>query len=68
MKLPQRICAHGSLFTSRRSRERVTTMAELKQYEDLAALAARLFMAAIFVLYGYFKLTGYAGTVAYLGR
>jgi len=43
-------------------------MAELKQYEDLAALAARLFMAAIFVLYGYFKLTGYAGTVAYMGR
>jgi uncharacterized membrane protein YphA (DoxX/SURF4 family) len=43
-------------------------MAGLKQYEDLAALVARLFMGALFVLYGYFKLTGYAGTVAYMGR
>jgi putative oxidoreductase len=43
-------------------------MADLEQYEDLAALVARLFMGALFVLYGYFKLTGYAGTVAYMGR
>lgn len=25
-------------------------------------------MAILFILYGYFKLTGYAGTVAYMGR
>ena len=43
-------------------------MAELKQYEDLAALVARLSMGALFVLYGYFKLTSYAGAVAYMGR
>ena len=51
-----------------RSREQGTTMAELKQYEDLGALVARLFMGALFILYGYLKLTGYAGTVAYMGR
>ena len=39
-------------------------MTEFKHYEDLAALVARLFMAILFILYGYFKLTGYAGTVA----
>ena len=43
-------------------------MTEFKHYEDLAALVARLFMAILFILYGYFKLTGYAGTVAYMGR
>jgi putative oxidoreductase len=43
-------------------------MADLKQYEDLAALVARLFMGALFVLYGYFKLTSYAATVTYTGR
>ena len=43
-------------------------MADLEQYEDFATLVARLFMGALFVLYGYFKLTGYAGTVAYMGR
>ena len=32
------------------------------------ALVARLFMSSLFVLYGYFKLTGFAGTVAYMGR
>lgn len=43
-------------------------MTEFKHYEDLAALVARLFMAILFILYGYFKLTGYAGTIAYMGR
>ena len=43
-------------------------MGKRDQYNDLIALAARLFMASLFVLYGYFKLTGYAGTVAYMGR
>jgi putative oxidoreductase len=43
-------------------------MTEFKHYEDLATLVARLFMAILFILYGYFKLTGYAGTVAYMGR
>jgi putative oxidoreductase len=43
-------------------------MVRLEQYNELTALVARLFMASLLVLYGYFKLTGYAGTVAYMGR
>ena len=40
----------------------------LEQHNDTTALVARLFMSSLFVLYGYFKLTGFAGTVAYMGR
>jgi putative oxidoreductase len=43
-------------------------MVKLEQHNDLTALVARLFMSSLFVLYGYFKLTGFAGTVAYMGR
>ena len=43
-------------------------MLKLEQHNDLTALVARLFMASLFVLYGYFKLTGYAGTVAYMAK
>jgi putative oxidoreductase len=40
----------------------------LERYSDQAALLGRLFYSSIFLLYGYFKLTGYAGTVAYMER
>src|SRR6476619_8012254 len=43
-------------------------MMNLEQHNDTTALVARLFMSSLFVLYGYFKLTGFAGTVAYMGR
>jgi putative oxidoreductase len=43
-------------------------MMKLEQHNDTTALVARLFMLSLFVLYGYFKLTGFAGTVAYMGR
>jgi putative oxidoreductase len=43
-------------------------MMKLEQHSDLTALLARLFMSSLFVLYGYFKLVGFAGTVAYMGR
>jgi putative oxidoreductase len=43
-------------------------MINLEQHNDTTALVARLFMSLLFVLYGYFKLTGFAGTVAYMGR
>ena len=43
-------------------------MLKLEQHNDLTALVARLFMASLFVLYGYFKLTGFAGTTAYMTR
>ena len=43
-------------------------MINLEQHNDTTALVARLFMSSLFVLYGYFKLTGFAGTVAYMGR
>jgi putative oxidoreductase len=39
---------------------------QLEKHNDLTTLVARLFMASLFVLYGYFKLTGYAGTEAYM--
>jgi uncharacterized membrane protein YphA (DoxX/SURF4 family) len=39
-------------------------MMNLEQHNDTTALVARLFMSSLFVLYGYFKLTGFAGTVA----
>jgi putative oxidoreductase len=43
-------------------------MMNLEKHSDLATLVGRLFMSSLFVLYGYFKLTGYAGTVAYMGK
>lgn len=41
---------------------------QLEKQSDNLTLVARLFMASLFVLYGYFKLTGYAGTTAYMAR
>ena len=37
----------------------------LEKHGDHAALVGRLFYSSLFVLYGYFKLTGLAGTTAY---
>jgi putative oxidoreductase len=43
-------------------------MQKLEGYDDLALLVGRLFYSSLFWLYGYFKLTGYAGTVAYMTK
>lgn len=43
-------------------------MLNLERHSDLAALVGRLFFASLFVLYGYMKLTGYAGTVGYMAK
>jgi putative oxidoreductase len=41
-------------------------MQKLEGYGDLGLLIGRLFFSSLFILYGYFKLTGYAGTVTYM--
>ena len=41
---------------------------QLEKHSDTLTLVARLFMASLFVVYGYLKLTGYAGTTAYMAR
>jgi putative oxidoreductase len=41
-------------------------MLKLDQRNDLATLVARLFIASLFVTYGYFKITAFAGTTAYM--
>src|ERR1700689_4543342 len=43
-------------------------MQKLAGYDDLAFLVGRLFYSSLFWLYGYFKLTGYAGTVGYMTK
>lgn len=43
-------------------------MAGLEKYGDQLALLARVFYASLFVLYGYFKLTAFAGTAAYMAK
>jgi len=40
----------------------------LEKHADHAALVGRLFYSSLFILYGYFKLTGYAGTTAYMAK
>ena len=42
-------------------------MINLDKYSDYAALVGRLFLASMFLLFGYDKLTGYSGTVGYMG-
>ncbi len=37
---------------------------KLESYNDVTLLVARLFYSSLFVLFGYFKLTGYAATVS----
>ena len=41
---------------------------QLENQSDNLTLVARLFMASLFVTYGYLKLTGYTGTTAYMAR
>jgi putative oxidoreductase len=43
-------------------------MLNLEKYNDTTTLVARLFMASLFVLYGYFKLTAFAGTTGYMAK
>jgi putative oxidoreductase len=43
-------------------------MTKLENQSDLTALIGRLFMSALFVIYGYKKLTGFAGTEAYMAK
>jgi putative oxidoreductase len=43
-------------------------MLKLDQHNDLATLVARLFFASLFVTYGYFKITAFAGTTAYMAK
>jgi putative oxidoreductase len=40
----------------------------LERHADQAALVGRLFYSSLYILYGYFKLTGYTGTVAYMAK
>ena len=41
---------------------------KLDTYSNEAALAGRVLFSALFVIYGYFKITAFAGTTAYMGR
>jgi putative oxidoreductase len=43
-------------------------MLKLENHSDTTALVSRLFMASLFVLYGYLGLTGYAGATAYMAK
>ena len=43
-------------------------MVKLEQHHDLAALVARILLSGVMIVYGYFKLTGYAGAVSYMAR
>ena len=42
-------------------------MGNLEKYGDQAALVGRLFYSSMFLLFGYGKLTAFAGTVGYMG-
>lgn len=41
-------------------------MLNLEKHNDVVTLLGRIFMASLFILYGYFKLKGYAGTETYM--
>lgn len=41
-------------------------MVKFEQHSDTATLFARILLSAVMWLYGYFKLTGYAGAVTYM--
>jgi putative oxidoreductase len=43
-------------------------MLKLEGHSNNAALIGRLFMSSLFILYGYKKLTGFAGTEAYMAK
>ncbi len=42
-------------------------MINLEKHSDAAALIGRIFFALMFLVFGYGKLTGFAGTVSYMG-
>ena len=42
-------------------------MTNLDKHSDYGALIGRIFLASMFLLFGYGKLTGYSGTVSYMG-
>src|SRR3954449_772603 len=44
------------------------TSMKLDTYSNEAALVGRIFFSSLFVLYGYFKITAFAGTTAYMTR
>jgi len=41
---------------------------QLKAQSDLILLIARVFLSSVMIVYGYFKLTGFAGATAYMGK
>jgi len=43
-------------------------MLKLEGCGNQAALVGRVFYASLFILYGYFKLTGFAGTTGYMAK
>ncbi|BAR60288.1 hypothetical protein NK6_7137 [Bradyrhizobium diazoefficiens] len=43
------------------------TMIDLSKYGDHAALVGRILYASMFLLFGYGKITGFAGTTSYMG-
>ena len=43
-------------------------MLKLDGCSNHAALVGRIFYASLFILYGYFKLTGFAGTTGYMAK
>ncbi|HVV63260.1 MAG TPA: DoxX family protein [Pseudolabrys sp.] len=43
-------------------------MSGFEKYSDQLALLARIFYASLFVIYGYFKVTAFAGTTAYMAK
>lgn len=43
-------------------------MLNLESQRDIAALVGRLFLSSLLILYGYFKLVGFAGTTGYMAK
>jgi len=43
-------------------------MLNLEKHSNRVALIGRLFMASLFLVYGYKKITGFAGTEAYMAK
>ena len=41
---------------------------DLEKHADQAALVGRLFYSSLYILYGYLKLTGFAGTTGYMAK
>jgi putative oxidoreductase len=43
-------------------------MVNLEKHSDHAALVGRVFYSSLFIIYGWFKLTGFAGTTGYMTK